>query len=273
MEDETLPRSESIGHAPIKKRHRDYISSWAWLIALAVYGAYFLISMVSSWSYYSYSLLDRTQLPLFNLSIIVLTIIFVVAALRWKKWGAFGIYAITAGGYVIAAMMMKTFDNQDASLFDSIFLSIGLSLLFVTVMLIDHRKPFESPVKRQNAEPPRIGMGRRIFIVSWVVFLLLSNSFWIGAECDWDLRRGAGLVLILSSNSLDIVFALVSLTLRKWGFVGLGSLFLVTFVPPAVLFAGQGLPFAVGLYLGMATLGIVVLVKLLRPIWRQLKWR
>jgi hypothetical protein len=269
MEDETLLRSESIGHAPIKKRHRDYISSWAWLIALAVYGAFFLISMVGSWSYYSYSLLDRTQLPLFNLSIIVLTIIFVVAALRWKKWGAFGIYAITAGGYVITAMMMRTIY---AGLFESIFLSIGLSLLFVTVMLIDHRKPFESPVKRQNAEPLRIGMGRRIFIVSWVVFLLLFNSLWIGAP-DWDLRRGAGLVLILSSNSLDIVFALVSLTLRKWGFVGLGSLFLVTFVPPAVLFAGQGLPFAVGLYLGMATLGIVVLVKLLRPIWRQLKWR
>ena len=120
-------------------------------------------------------------------------------------------------------------------------------------------------------------------VTSWVVALLFFNSRMMNVVTAYHLideslsSRGPGYfepIVISVALSLTMVFSIASLMWKKWGFVGLGAITLMPVVASVVLFLSSEFDINSVRYVLIAhAIFAIVLVVLVRPIWKQLSWK
>ena len=109
-------------------------------------------------------------------------------------------------------------------------------------------------------------------LTAWLILMLIGNSlavllylvlFAIGQSL-LGISPGWSTPIVAICSILNIIFAIAILKWRRWGVYGFGGTTIVAFVINLAI----GFPIWITL---MGLVGIIVLVILLRPVWKYLQ--
>jgi hypothetical protein len=266
-----------------EKKHRDSKWLWIWLIILASYSSLVLGNLASFQPNIINSLLDFAPEILIEhiitaLAVTISSVIFVVASWRWKKWGIWGIYGMAIA--TSAIIWTEVSESGSETLFAILAGFIEFSLTMAAVLVVRHYwKNFVGMSQQSNTVETRLSLNRSVFLSLWVIFLVffyLMSGMYDTVMTEFselttvDVMPKSALIFV----SVTFVFAIAGLMWKKWGFVGLGAIavisaLIVAFLPP---YAREHSAVWVG-WLTLTIAFVVLLVVLLRPVWKQLKWR
>jgi len=274
----------------IERKRGGFLS--VWLILLAVFSSILLIVLLGPPTLYSsYFSFIRASIPAWRLAVfpvvIILAIVFIRAAWKWKKWGVLGLYGMAIAASAIALAFANASPNPDATIF---IFPLGLVVIALTAVLAILVRPvwkyFEGDVllQQHKLKEIQIEKKRRRFLSVWLIYLLFFNSLFMLSTSvsrinyvafDWDFTEGAGLVFILVGIVLSIVFSLAALMWKKWGIVGVTAMTIwssvICIVNLVIWNSRNELGPRIDLVLGIV--GIVILAILVRPVWKYFKWR
>jgi len=273
----------------IEKKRGIFLS--VWLILLAVFSSVLLILLLGPPTLYpSYFSFIRASIPAWRLAVfpvvIILAIVFIRAAWKWKKWGVFGLYGMATAASAIALAFANASPESEAFLFIGIPGFIVIALLVVLAILVRPVWKFfegEALLQLNKVEEIQIGKKRRIFLPVWLIYLLFFNSLFMlstsvllvtNVVFNWSITEGAGLVFILVGIVLSIVFSLAALMWKKWGIVGVTAMTIWSSIICIVNLVMWNFNIEFGrdeLVLGIV--GIVILAILVRPVWKYFEWR
>lgn len=278
--------------AVTQRRHQDFIAVWACLIVLTIYSFILLFDPPLDNQHFLLGLASRLDLRcLLDLGIIhdfiktvfvdqaviVTSILFFFFAWRWQRWAVIAIFSMAT--YVCILYFTVRSDGEG---WGHIVGLVGIALLATAIKRMPRAWPFfegKPFIGTQDIKALNVSDKHRRWLVAWLVFLLIVNSYFVADTItldlfNWDSRDTAWHAFTLAGNLLNIVSGLASLMWKKWGFIGLGAVTITAIVTSVTLLIMHGH------YIGyvmpqliIAIVGVVVLVVLVRPVWKQLSWK